>query len=108
MERSKHTMTKYLRDEKRQKAIKRFKILARDLYELELVKYTVEHCEPTIIGYFILQYATLSMLELFYQVFDKFCDNNKLEELELNTGYLYLALAEVELDDCILPRKREE
>ena len=113
MDRSKHTMTKYLGDEKTHKAInnqffKRLKIVAKDLYEVELVKSTIEHREPIIVGFFIIQYAKLRMLELHYNFFDNFCDVNKFEELEMDTDSLYLALAEEDLDDCILPSKRAE
>ena len=47
-------------------------------------------------------------MELYYIFFDKFSDVNKFEELELDTDSLYLALAEEDLDDCILPSKRAE
>ena len=38
------------------------------LYEIELVKFEIGHQEPTIVGFFILQYAKfaqLRMLELY-------------------------------------------
>ena len=50
----------------------------------------------------------LRMLELYYNFFDKFCDVNKFEEIEMDTDPLYLALSEEELDECILPSKRAE
>ena len=74
----------------------------------ELVKSTIDHREPIIVEVFILQYAKLRMLELYYNFFDEFCDVNKFEELEMDTDSLYLALAEEDLDDCILPSKRAE
>ena len=81
MDRSRHTITKYLNDEKTHKAINEplFKILKtikNDWYEVELLKSTIEHREPIIVGFFILQYAKLRMLELYYNFFDKFCDVN--------------------------------
>ena len=48
------------------------------------------------------------MLELYYNFFDEFCDVTKFEELEMDTDSLYLALAEEDLDDFILPSKRAE
>ena len=42
----------------------RLNIVAKDLYEVELVKSTNEHREIFIVGLFILQYAKLKMLEL--------------------------------------------
>ena len=87
MDRLKHTITKYLNDEKTHKAIneplfKRLDAVQKDLYEIKLLKSTIEHKEPIIVGFFILQYAKLRMLELYYNLFDKFCDVNKFEELE--------------------------
>ena len=111
MDRSRHTITEYLNDEKTDKAIseslfKRMKTVEKDLYVVELLKSTIEHREPIIVGFFILQYAKLRMLELYYNFFDKFCDVNKFEELEMDTDSLYLALAEEILYDCIEPDKR--
>ena len=48
------------------------------------------------------------MLELYYNFFIRFCDVHKCDELELDTGSPYLALAEVELQDCIRPKMRAE
>ena len=48
------------------------------------------------------------MLELYYNFFKKFCDNDKYEELEKDTDSLYLALSEETLEDVIPPEKRAE
>ena len=112
MDKSRHTVTKYLTDEKTHAAInsKLFKKLDHvnnSLYEFELAKAQIEHKEPIIVGFFI-QYAKLRMLELYYNFFTRFCDVSKLEELEMDTDSLYLALAEKELEDCIRPEMRAE
>ena len=65
-------MTKYLGEEKTHKAInnqifKRLKIVAKELYEEELVKS--EHREPIMVGFFILHHAKLRMLKLYYRIF---------------------------------------
>ena len=78
------------------------------MYEVELAKAQIEHKEPIIVGLFILQYAKLRMLELYYNFFTKLCDVNKFEELEMDTDSLYLALAEKELEDCIRPETKAE
>ena len=93
MDRSRHTITKYLNDEKTHKAInehffKRLNTIQKDLYEIELLKSTIEHTEPIIVGFFILQYAKLRMLELYYNFFGKFCDVNKFEDLKLDPDLL--------------------
>ena len=113
MNRSRHTVTKYLSDEKTPAAInsKLFKKLDRvnySLYEVELAKAQNEHKEPIVVGFFILQYAKLRMLELYYNFFTRFCDVNQFEELEMDTDSLYLALAEKEVEDCIRPEMRAE
>ena len=58
--------------------------------------------------FFILQYAKLRVLELYYNFFRKFCDSDKYEELEMDTDSLYLALSEESLEDVIVPEKRAE
>ena len=78
------------------------------MYEVELAKAQIEHKEPIIIGFFILQYAKLRMLELYYNFFTRFCDVNKFEKLKMDTDSLYLALAGKELVDCIRPEMRAE
>ena len=88
--------------------LKRLNIVAEDFFEMELVKSTVEHREPIIVGFFILQNAKLRLLELYYNFFDKFCDVKKFEELEMDTDSLYLALAEEDLDNCILPSPSQQ
>ena len=113
MERSRHTVTKYPTEEKTLAAInsKLFKELDHpnnSLYEVELAKAQIEHKEPTTVGFFIPQYAKLRMLELYYNLFTRFCDVNKFEEFEMDTNSLYLALAEKELEDCIRPEMRAE
>ena len=113
MDRSRHTVTKYLSDKKTHAAInsKLFKKLDHvnnSLYQVELAKAQIEHKEPIIVGFFILQYAKLRMLELYYNFFTKLCDVNKFEELEMDTDSLYLALAEKELEDCIGPEMKAE
>ena len=113
MGRSRHTVTKYLSDEKTHSAIdskmfKRLNLKTDQLYEVEPVKTEIEHREPIIVGFSILQYAKLRMLELYYNFFEKFCDTDKYEELQMDTDNLYLASSEENLEDAILPEKRAE
>ena len=60
MDRSRHTDTKYLSDEKTHGAIntkffKRLDHINDQLYEIELVKAEIEHREAILVGFFILQ-----------------------------------------------------
>ena len=81
MDRSRHTITKYLGDEKTHKVInekffKQLIVAKKDLYEVELLKSAIEHRELFIVGFFILQYVKLRTLELNYNFFHKYCDEN--------------------------------
>ena len=113
MDRSRHTVTKYLSDERtlgamNTKIFKRLDHINDQLYEVEMAKAEIEHREPIIVGFFILQYAKLRMLELYYNFFERFCDVNKCEELEMDTDSLYLALSEKKLYDCIREECKNE
>ena len=99
MDQSGHTSTKYLSDEKthaanNSKLYNKLDHVNKSFYEVELDKAQIVQKEPIIVGFFILQYAKLQMLELYYNFFTKFCDLNKFEELEMDTDPQYLAFAE--------------
>ena len=113
MDRSPHTVTKYLSDKKTREAIrsklfKKLEHVNNSLYEVKLAKAQVEQKEPIIVGFFNLQYAKRLKLELYYSFCTKFCDVDKLEEMEMDTDSLCLALAEKELGDCIRPEMTTE
>ena len=74
MDRSRHSVTKFFNNEKTHGAIntklfKRLNHINDQLYEVELAKVEIEHREPIIVGFFILEYAKLRMLELYYHFF---------------------------------------
>ena len=107
---SRHTVTKFLTDEKTNNAInskmfQRLNHIIDQLYEVELVKSETEHREPIIVGFFILQYAKLRMLELYYNFLKNSCGIDKYEEPEMDANSLYLALSEENLEDVVLPEK---
>ena len=106
IDRSRHTVTKYLSDQKTHAAIntklfKRLDHINDQLFEIEWAKAEIEHREPIIVGFFKLQYAKLRLLELYYNFLERFCDVNKFEELEMDTDSLHLTLSEKKLHDCI-------
>ena len=113
MDLSHHTVTKYLNLEKTHGAVNtkffnRFDHIKDQLYEVELAKAEIEHREPIIVGFFKLRYAKLRILELYYNFFERFCDVNNFEELEMDTDSLYLAPSEKELYDCIPEKSKTE
>ena len=90
------------------KLFKKLDHLNNSLFEVELTNGQIEHKEPIIVGFFILQYAKLRKLELYYNFFTRFCDVDKFEELEIDTDLRYLTVAEKKLEDCIRPEMRAE
>ena len=85
IDRSRHTVTKYLIDEKTHAAIiselfKKLDHVNNSLFEVELPEAQIEHKEQIIVGFFMLQWAKLRMSELYYNFFTRFCDG--VEELE--------------------------
>ena len=76
---SQDTVTKYLGDEKTQTAVlgklfKKLDLVKNSFYEVELAKAQIEHKEPIIVEFFILQYAKLEMLASYYRFSGKVCD----------------------------------
>ena len=64
MDCSRHSITKYTNDENTHAAIntqkfKRFRYISGQLYEVKLVNSEIEHREPIIVRFLILQYAKL-------------------------------------------------
>ena len=60
IDRSRHTVTNYLRDEKTHAAIntklfQRLKYINDQFFEVKLAKAEIEHREPFIVGFFTLQ-----------------------------------------------------
>ena len=98
MNSSKHTDTKYLEEKKINRAInstffKQFQYINDSAYEVEHVKVKAEHREPIVVGFFILQYAKLRILEFYYNFFKQYCDESNFEELEMDTDSPYSPLA---------------
>ena len=86
MNRSRHTVKKYLSDEKTHRAInnkifKQLGYIKNQLFEVELVRSEDEHKEQIIVGFFSLQYAKLRKPELYYNNLDKCCHVTLFEEL---------------------------
>ena len=104
--RSRHSITRFMHDEKRHAAIndkmfKRWEHINDQLYEVELFKSEIESNKQTIVGIFILEYARLRMRELYFNFFTNFYGTGMYEEMEKDPDSMYLVLAEKELSDCI-------
>ena len=87
---------------------KKLNLLYDNLYKIESMKAGVEHKDPILVGFFILQYAKHRILEIYYNFFEKFCDFSSFEEIEMDADSLYIAVTADSLEDCIKPDMRED
>ena len=113
MDWSRLALTKYLSDKKKhmrplKKLFKKLDHVNNSLYVVELAKAEIEHKEPIIVRFFILQYAKLHMLELYYNSITSFCDVHKFEVLEMGTDSLSFVPAGKELEHCMRLEMRAE
>ncbi len=79
LDRRKHKTVQYAADDTIHKLINKSNFHSYDeitdsVYEVTMSKKTILHKDPIVLGYFILQYAKLRMLELYYNFLDRFCD----------------------------------
>jgi hypothetical protein len=106
MDRCRHSETRYVKEDTACKLInkKQFKDYTQideDLFEITSAKSKTIHKEPIVVGFFILQFAKLRMLELYYNFLDKFCDKSKFEEIEMDTDSLYMAISVDTINDLV-------
>ena len=56
-----------------------------DYYEIEASKSRLNLDLPVQLGFFILQYAKLRMLQFYYDLLDRYVDRSDFEYLEMDT-----------------------
>ena len=111
MDRSKQSKTQYVVGAEvdklvNERSFKNLIVLLSSIYEDENVKSEVNHKEPIIVGFPILQYGKLTMLHLFYNFFQLFRDSQKYELIEMDTDSLYMALCEDKVEELKIPEMK--
>ena len=76
-------------------------------YEVEMAKRKIKLDLPIQLGYFILQYAKLRMLEFYFDFMDVYVDRSDFEYCEMDTDSAYMAISGSCLEDVIKPEMRE-
>ncbi|MES9994350.1 MAG: hypothetical protein ABW098_20565, partial [Candidatus Thiodiazotropha sp.] len=76
-------------------------------YEIQMAKRKIQLDLPIQLGYFILQYAKLRMLEFYYDFMDVFVNRSDFEYCEMDTDSAYMAISGSCLEDVIKPEMRE-
>ena len=82
--------------------------LTGEMYEVESAKKSITMDIPIQIGFFILNYAKLHMLQFYYDCFCKYIDRNKFECIQMDTDSLYFGLAAKNLCEAVTEHLKPE
>ena len=96
---SKSEVTKQFND----KSFKKFTQIDTDLFEVESSKKTVRYSMPIQVGFFVLCYAKLRMLDFYYNFVDKYVSRNDFEYCCMDTDSAYITLSTTTLKESIKP-----
>ncbi|KAK3098713.1 hypothetical protein FSP39_022331 [Pinctada imbricata] len=109
MDKTKHTNISYVKgmqavqDAVNQSEFVRCTQLNNDVYEIEKSKNTIRLDLPIQIGYFVLQYGKLRMLEFYYDFMDAYCDRKDFAYCEMDTDSAYMAISGETIKSIIKP-----
>ena len=77
-------------------------------YEVEMLKTSSTLNLPNYLGFFVLNYAKLHMLQFVYDVLYRYIPREKFELLETDTDSIYAFYASNNLEDLIYPHLKQE
>ena len=72
-----------------------------DFYEVEHAKNQIRFKMPIQLGFFILQYAKLRMLDFYYNCLDKYLNRSDFEYISMDTDSGYFALTSNTIEDLV-------
>ncbi len=113
MARERHQSVRYVEGETKAKALindvnfRKMMELSGDIYEAELSKRSITLDLPIILGYTILQYAKVRMLQC-YDCVQRYVDRADLEYIQMDTDSAYAALAGPSVESVVKPSLKEE
>ena len=82
-------------------------IVVDDAYEIEMNKKTVKYSLSVHVGFFILQYAKMHLLQFYYDFINKYVEHPLFQYCEMDTDTAYLALAGESVDALVAPELRD-
>ena len=82
-------------------------IVVDDVYEIEMNKKTVKYALPVHVGFFVLQYAKMRMLQLYYDFINRYLERPLFQYCEMYTDSAYLAFPGESVDVLVTPEVRE-
>ena len=83
-------------------------LLSDEMYKVERGKKRISLNVPIQIGFTILSYAKLRMLEFYYDCLCKYIPRNKFECIQMDTDSLYFGLAHENLQDAVYPHLKSD
>ena len=89
-----------------QPVFKKLTELDDELFEIESVKKEIKLDLPIYLGYFILQYAKLRMLEFYFDFVDKYIERRDFQYLETDTDSAYFAISSNDIESIIKPEMK--
>ena len=89
------------------KRFRQLDIVVDDAYEIEMRKRTVAYKLPVHVGFFVLQYAKMRMLQFYYDFIDRYMERPLFQYCEMDTDSAYLALADESVDALVTPVLRD-
>ena len=89
------------------KRFRQLDIIIDDAYEIEMRKRTVTYALHVHVGFFVLQYAKMRMLQFYYDFIDRYVERPLFQYCEMDTDSAYLALAHESVDILVTPALRD-
>ena len=89
------------------KRFRQLDIVVDDAYEIEMSKKIVKYTLPVHVGFFVLQYAKMRMLQFYYDFINRYVERPLFQYCEMDTYSAYLALTAESVDDLVTPALRD-
>lgn len=81
--------------------------LNEELYEIEMDKPKYTQDLPIVLGFFVLQYAKMRMLEFHYDFLMAYFEPSSLQQVQMDTDSSYFAIAAKSLEDMFKNNEME-
>ena len=86
---------------------RRMTVIDEDNFEVEMSKKKIIKILPKQVGFFILDYSKLRMLQFYHEVIDPNISRDDFGYVEMDTDSAYISHNHDKLEDCVRPERRE-
>ena len=114
LDQSKFTVTKYVEGSKKlsrqlnSKEFIHYSEINTDLYEVLASPKRIEYNLPIQLGFFVLQYAKLRILQFYYKCVLHYVDLHDFQAIQMDTDSLYLALSGETINSVVKPAMKDQ